>query len=159
MASLRKAKIGGKTLSGSVRGTGCTNAVRGTSLLFVEDSGEAGNSGALMYSINPQLGRIPFVIGVYLGTRKGLSLDLKMRGRICPLPKLENFRLHQTAEPSFTSVFQLRTQYGKWKSYECTNMTSVFKDPLTGKKLFGVFMKRDYDIPWTFGQSTVESPS
>jgi hypothetical protein len=158
--SLRKAQIGGKTLSGSVRGTGCAGcAIAGkrTSLLFVEDSGEAGNSGALMYNINPQSGRIPFVIGVYLGICRGLGRDLKKRGRICPLPKLENFRLHRIAEP--LSAFQLKSLYGKWRSYKCTDKTSLFKEKLTGREVFGVFTKRSYDRGWAFVQSTVENPS
>merc|ERR1711959_879346 len=81
-------KVGGLNLTGSVRGHGCV--AEGSSIIkFVEDSGEPGNSGTLMYEISPHNGKKTEIIGVYLGTSR-VGTGFKLRGRIRRLPNLKD---------------------------------------------------------------------
>lgn len=81
-------------------------------MAFVEGSGEAGNSGTLMFQLEKDGTRK--VIGVYLGTttRNAPSVkdqkakDVKVRGAICPLWKVNDFGKHSPSEnePDFYQI-------------------------------------------------------
>jgi hypothetical protein len=104
---LRGAMIGGLSLSSSVGGSGCEYTGGAGTYTFVKDSGEPGNSGALMYNLCPPAGGDPSIIGVYLGFHHIIAPRMKERGRICPLPLLSKFLVYQRAVPPATSKFQL----------------------------------------------------
>lgn len=56
---------------------------------FVEQQGEAGNSGTLMYAFTKDLTPVP--LGVYCGTAS-TGANMRHRGRVCPLPSLASLR-------------------------------------------------------------------
>lgn len=87
------AKVGGLSLSGSVRGHGCYATSR--TIRFVEDSGEGGQSGTLIFNISPQQGTKPYALGVYGGTRRTGFADMKKRGWVAKLPPLNKMRVHK----------------------------------------------------------------
>ena len=83
--------VSGFSPTGAVHGSHC--ALGSGCYLFVENSGEPGNSGTLMYLCFP--GKT-VLLGLYLGTRT--VVNLKQRGRICPFPDpgrlKDEFRQH-----------------------------------------------------------------
>mmetsp|Transcript_25999 Transcript_25999/g.71605 ORF Transcript_25999/g.71605 Transcript_25999/m.71605 type:complete len:396 (-) Transcript_25999:41-1228(-) len=81
------AKVGGKSLSGTVSGKHCT-LVDGSHLMFVEDQGEAGNSGTLMFGWGE--GSHPLPIGTYFGNAPKKDA-IRFRGLIAPLPNYNDF--------------------------------------------------------------------
>lgn len=79
------AKVGGLSLTGTVRGHGCCV---GRTIRFVEDSGEGGQSGTLMFNISPPDKEEPYILGVYWGCRSLGFPDMKRQGVIAKLPSL-----------------------------------------------------------------------
>jgi hypothetical protein len=145
LSALRGAKIGGWALFGSVRGTKCASiGMEGPSFVFVEESGEAGNSGALMYNIDPQVGSDPVVIGIYLGVKYPM-LDKKHRGRICPLPELTSLQFHPVREVPANPdrTLQITFKERDTKSYLQTSKKSVFRSEEGDEKLYGVFVSHE----------------
>lgn len=75
--------VSGWSTTGAVHGSHCART--SDHLVFVESSGEAGNSGTLMYLLYP--GKTT-LIGIYVGIMPPeRGADLKVRGLICPFPK------------------------------------------------------------------------
>ena len=76
-------------------------------MTFVEECGEAGNSGTLMSIVTEVAAFDPYVIGIYLGTR-GRGFDMRVRGRILVLPDLstlkESYPVNHDAIPEEFSV-------------------------------------------------------
>ena len=84
--------VAGWSPTGTVHGSHCTKHF--DHYVFVERSGEAGNSGTLMYLLRPG-GQPPLLIGVYTGIDYALrkqDLDVLYRGEICPFPPVLNGR-------------------------------------------------------------------
>lgn len=145
-------KVGGLNLTGSVHGRSC---VVGTDPVFkfVEDSGEAGNSGTLMYIVSPHDGENTEIIGVYLGTARvkmgqrflrHSEADLKARGRILRLPQLTDSVFHwsEVEEPLQPgNTFQLyRMGVRSHITVEAGSRPSYFSKKPDNTPMFGVFI-------------------
>ena len=109
--NLRGVTVGGLPLSGPVTGSGCAwkDDNSGKFLTFTQDTGEGGNSGTAMYSID---GRVrPRLIGVYTGgkssSRKG---DPNARGCICPLPNLADMTRYDV-DREYPQNFKIKGKY------------------------------------------------
>lgn len=100
----------GWSATGAVHGSHCT--LISDHIVFVESSGEAGNSGTLMYLLYPGKS-LP--LGIYLGTvpqKKGTNL--KVRGRICPFPnQWQDKFLHHDPTPDRDAPDRLQIQTGR----------------------------------------------
>jgi hypothetical protein len=115
--------VSGWSPTGTVHGSHC--ALVSDRLVFVESSGEAGNSGTLMYLLRPGE---TLLIGVYLGTTTHeRGADIKWRGRICRFPeRLQDSFLKHVQPPSSEARNRLKIQTGPWRRglRHCT----VFKE-------------------------------
>ena len=103
--------VGCLSLSGTVRGHGLAPFLRGHSsaariFMFVEDSGEGGNSGTLMYNVSVSPNR---PIGVYLGFYRPGGNDLKYLGRIRGLPSFDELQCHDVVNPPYNATGGPRT--------------------------------------------------
>ena len=111
------------------------------SIIFVEQSGEAGNSGTLMFLLHPD-GKEPTVVGVYLGVKNKNSkgdFDLHCRGRICPLPDLTEFEEHYVCDAplqTFSLWKKLTNTYKKF-AFGVGAFRKVYAEP----SVYGVFIE------------------
>ena len=88
----RGSQVGGLTLCGTVRGHGWAMDSDGL-ISFVEDSGEAGNSGTYMVDISTRNDGSVVPLCFYKGVEKSfLKRDMKVRGLICPPPDFATLR-------------------------------------------------------------------
>lgn len=148
--------VAGLALSGAVRGNTCTYRGEGASARFVEETGEEGNSGALMQCVASD-GLDPVIIGVYVGTARRRS-GLRVRGEICLLRDLNEFA-ECPPKPSPPLRFRMKDKGEKDKDKHYHEYVAVGDEPFTfrksasGKKIFGFF------IPKTDGGSVAAAAS
>lgn len=115
----------GKSKTAYVTGTQCTykDPALKESFLFVEEAGEAGNSGTLMYLKRLDLAR-PIQLGIYLGTHRRSvteARDLHVRLRI---------RMNATAQSNVT-LEKAEPRYGP----------GAFRMAVRGELEFGVIVE------------------
>ena len=147
-------KVGGLNLTGSVHGHSCVVGA-GPVFKFVEESGEAGNSGTLMYIVSPHDGENTEIIGVYLGTARVKmgqrwphhgEADLKAQGRILRLPQLTDSVFHwsEVQEPLQPgNTFQLRgIDSHTHMTIETGSRPSYFSKKPDNTTMFGVFIRK-----------------
>ena len=96
---ITKVMVGGKSLSRNVYGTNCVRNGDG-SLTFLMESGEPGNSGTLMFRLDPDGTITP--CGVFLGTRTPLK-DV-LRGVICPFPGFSDMAVHSLESTDLNKI-------------------------------------------------------
>mmetsp|Transcript_20216 Transcript_20216/g.55821 ORF Transcript_20216/g.55821 Transcript_20216/m.55821 type:complete len:352 (+) Transcript_20216:164-1219(+) len=135
------AKVGGLSLSGSVRGHGCY--IGEHTIRFVEDSGEGGQSGRLIFNLTPPEGMQPFTIGVYNGCRRGS--DLKRRGVVVKLPPLRAMRLYPKQDSPLQSSHELALKKrGSGSRTKYFRSDDGFKFKNEDEKLYGFFVHKTY---------------
>ena len=106
---MRGVTVGGLPLSGPVTGSGCAwkDDASGKFLTFTQDTGESGNSGTAMYSIDGR-GR-PQLLGVYTGG-KSASSARRARGYICPLPNPADMTRYEIVR-EYPSCFTIKGKH------------------------------------------------
>ena len=138
--------VGGTSLVGNVVGK-CI-ATPGSLFIFVEDFGEVGMSGTLMYDTSPVPGNEPKILGVYLGTHKR-GRDMKFRGRIRRLPPRDSFVPHSTfAWPQEAENIRLKDDRGKCHTFvqsrqRGSNYCYEQKRHGTRRSLWGFFVEKE----------------
>jgi hypothetical protein len=101
---------------------------------FVEQQGEAGNSGTLMYAFREDLTPLP--LGVYCGTASR-GADMRHRGRVCPLPRLASLRSAAVVARVKASMVMMDKEGQRTCTFEKGYLTD------SGKKFPGVLIQEN----------------
>ena len=138
-------KVGGMSLSGSVRGHGCS--VRDT-IVFVDDSGESGQSGTLIFNIStPE----PCVLGIYGGTRSTGFPDTKKRGYLAKLPEFHKVRFYPRVEVEVPQGEELplrmsrRRRGGKKRKYKSIDGFQFKNTRDKDDIVYGLFVSKKHE--------------
>ena len=116
-------RVAGLSESGIVSGKHCVRDKSGNHLVFVEDFGEAGNSGTLIFGWGKEIKPTP--VGTYFGSDVNGGKHLRTRGFIAPLPDYNNFVWYSPLDESRKSTLAVQDKSGL---RECQLLCSNGKD-------------------------------